>query len=99
MLGDELKFQRRRIGLTCENLARFAGVSVGTIEKWELDGSSIPHALRLRVWLTQLELKRRELLASTDSQHWENWLAQHITEEISGNEVKSERCPATSMPL
>jgi transcriptional regulator with XRE-family HTH domain len=88
MSGDELKFQRRRIGLTPEDLARFAGVSVRTVERWELDGSSIPRALRLRVWLTQLDLKRRELATSaTDSQHWENWLAQHLTEEMADNET------------
>jgi transcriptional regulator with XRE-family HTH domain len=83
MSGDELKFQRKRIGLTPQDLARFARVSVGTVERWELSGSSIPHALRLRVLLTQLEIKRRELLTSArDLQHWENWLAQHLTEEI-----------------
>ena len=87
MCGDELKFQRQRIGLTPENLARFAGVSVRTVERWESDGSSIPRALRLRVLLAQLELKRRELLTSaTDSQHWENWLAQHLTEERADGE-------------
>ena len=88
MCGDELKFQRQRIGLTHDNLARFAGVSVGTVERWESDGSSIPRALRLRILLAQLELKRRELLTSaTDSQHWENWLAQHLTEEMADGEL------------
>jgi DNA-binding XRE family transcriptional regulator len=90
--GDELKFQRQRIGLTPENLARFAGVSVGTVERWESDGSTFPRALRLRVLLAQLELKRRELLTNaTDSQHWQNWLAQHLTEEMADNEPFQER--------
>jgi transcriptional regulator with XRE-family HTH domain len=87
MCGDELKFQRQRIGLTPEDIARFAGVSVATVQRWETCGSSIPRALRLRVLLAQLELKRRELLTgATDSQHWENWLAQHLTEEMADNE-------------
>jgi transcriptional regulator with XRE-family HTH domain len=87
MSGEELKFSRQRIGLTPEDLARFARVSVGTVERWELGGSSIPHALRIRVLLTQLEIKRRELLSSTtESQHWENWLAQHLSEEMADSE-------------
>jgi transcriptional regulator with XRE-family HTH domain len=87
MCGDELKFQRQRIGLTPEDLARFARVTVSTVERWESGGSSITRALRLRVLLAQLELKRRELLTgATDSQHWENWLAQHLTEGMADNE-------------
>jgi transcriptional regulator with XRE-family HTH domain len=88
MSGDELKFSRQRIGLTHEDLARFARVSVGTVERWELGGSSIPRALRLRVLLTQLEIKRRELLsnATESQQHWENWLAQHLSEEMADSE-------------
>ena len=92
MSGDELRFQRQRIGLTPEDLARFAGVSVGTVARWELGGTSIPRALRLRVLLARLELKRRELLNSaTDSQNWENWLAQHLTEVMADNEPSQER--------
>jgi transcriptional regulator with XRE-family HTH domain len=87
MCGDELKFQRQRIGLTPQDLARFAGVSISTVERWESDGSNIPRALRLRVLLAHLELKRRELLANaTDSLCWENWLAQHLTEEMAEGE-------------
>jgi transcriptional regulator with XRE-family HTH domain len=87
MRGDELKFQRQRIGLTPENLARFAGVSVGTVERWESDGSSIPRALRLRVLLTRLEFKRREVLTSeTDPEIWQNWLGQHLAEELADGE-------------
>ena len=54
MSGDELKFSRQRIGLTHEDLARFARVSVGTVARWESGGSSIPRALRLRILLAQL---------------------------------------------
>jgi transcriptional regulator with XRE-family HTH domain len=88
MSGDELKFQRKRIGLTPDDVARFTRVSVSTIERWESRGSSIPHALRLRVLLTELELKRREVLASaTDPEHWRNWLAQHLTQEMADHET------------
>jgi transcriptional regulator with XRE-family HTH domain len=87
MCGDELKFQRQRIGLTAEDVARFAGVSVGTVERWESRGSSIPHALRLRVLLTRLEFKRREVLTSeTDPEIWQNWLGQHLAEELADGE-------------
>jgi transcriptional regulator with XRE-family HTH domain len=86
MSGDELRFQRKRIGLKPEDIARFAGVGVRTVERWELDGSSVPHALRLRVLLTELELKRREVLATAaDPEHWNNWLAQHLTEKMTGD--------------
>ena len=90
MGGDELKYQRQRIGLTPEDLARFAGVTVRTVELWEADGSAIPRALRLRVWLAQLDLKRRELLSSThDPEHWDNWLAAHLTDEIDADSEPS----------
>ena len=35
MSGDELKFQRQRIGLTPEDLARLTGVNVSMIDRWE----------------------------------------------------------------
>lgn len=70
MSGGELKLQRKRIGLTPEDVARFAGVSVATVERWESRGSSIPHALRLRVLLTDLELKRREVFASAPDRNF-----------------------------
>lgn len=82
MSGDELKFQRKRISLTPGDVpALRESVSAPSRGGSRLDRASRT-ALQLGVLLTELELKRREVLVSaTDPEHWKEWFAHHLTDE------------------
>lgn len=77
MTGEELKSRRQRLGLTPQDLSRLLRVEVNTINGWENSAGRIPRSVRLRVLLSNIQLKRQEMLRSAKSfEEWEKWLEQ-----------------------
>ena len=81
MLGDEIKHQRLRLGLSSGDLARLVGVDASTVEGWECGLLRVPRSVRLRLLLGRLEIRHREKLCSPGGlAEWKSWLERNLLE-------------------